>query len=253
MINKISGRIITHEKDFLGTVEWDSKTGLILGIREYTEAKTFWNTRPKEDEIRFDPSETVIFPGFGDIHIHAREDESGKHIYKEDFISASAAAVNGGVIHVADMPNNPIPPVDEPTYSKKRKLADRSNIHITLYAGIGPNTKPLKQSVPYKVFMGPSIGELFFHDNQTLEDTIRAYAGENVSFHCEDPEILEKYQNEKFHEDRRPPEAETTATDFALYLIEKYDLRGKLCHYSTGKGLSKIKLAKQKDSKLPVK
>lgn len=84
MINKISGRIVTHEKDFLGTVEWDSKTGLILGVREHAEL--FWNTRPKEDEIRFDPTETVIFPGFGDIHIHAREDESGKHIYKEDFI-----------------------------------------------------------------------------------------------------------------------------------------------------------------------
>ncbi|AVV77968.1 amidohydrolase family protein [Leptospira santarosai] len=246
MIRKISGRVVTHEKDFLGIVEWDSATGLILGVREYENAKAFLNTGPEDDEIRFDPSETVIFPGFGDIHIHAREDESGKHVYKEDFISASAAAVNGGVIHVADMPNNPIPPVDESTYSKKRKLADRSPIHITLYAGIGPNTKPLKQSVPYKVFMGPSIGELFFHDNRALEDTIRVYAGENISFHCEDPEILEKHQDEKFHEDRRPTEAETTATDFALYLIEKYNLRGKLCHYSTAEGLNKIKLAKQK-------
>lgn len=64
--------------------------------------------------------------------------------------------------------------------------------------------------------MGPSIGELFFHNNQTLEDTISSYVGENVSFHCEDPEILEKHQNETFHEDRRPTEAETTATDFCI-------------------------------------
>lgn len=34
MIKKISGRIVTHEKDFLGTVEWDSKTGLISAVLE---------------------------------------------------------------------------------------------------------------------------------------------------------------------------------------------------------------------------
>ncbi|TGL77155.1 amidohydrolase family protein [Leptospira yasudae] len=248
MIRKISGRIVTHEREFDGTVEWDPSTGWISSVREGLEFDV--TEEQTKEEAWFDPNQTVIFPGFGDIHIHAREDESGKHTYKEDFLSASAAAVNGGVVHVADMPNNPIPPVDEDSYSKKRKLADRSPIHITLYAGIGPNTKPLSESVPYKVFMGPSIGELFFHNNQTLEDTIRNYAGQNISFHCEDPEILEKHQDEKFHEDRRPAEAETMATDFALFLIEKYNLRGKLCHYSTGDGLNKIKAAKQRGVKI---
>ncbi|RHX88124.1 amidohydrolase family protein [Leptospira stimsonii] len=248
MIKKISGRIVTHEQDFHGTVEWDSSTGLIRSVVVGLELDV--SEEKREDEAWFDPDEIVIFPGFGDIHIHAREDESGKHTYKEDFLSASAAAINGGVIHVADMPNNPIPPVDEESYSKKRKLADKSPIHITLYAGIGPDTRPLKYSVPYKVFMGPSIGELFFHNNQALEETIRNYEGENISFHCEDPEILEKHQDEILHEDRRPAEAETMATDFALYLIEKYNLRGKLCHYSTGDGLEKIKTAKKKGLKL---
>ncbi|MFM8285569.1 MAG: amidohydrolase, partial [Planctomycetaceae bacterium] len=48
----------------------------------------------------------LIFPGMGDIHIHARDDVSGLENYKEDFTTASAAAVHGGVVHVADMPNN---------------------------------------------------------------------------------------------------------------------------------------------------
>ncbi|XDD49920.1 amidohydrolase family protein [Leptospira sp. WS92.C1] len=248
MIKKISGRIVTHERDFHGTVEWDPTTGWIQSVTEGLELDVVENET--KNEVWFDPNKTVIFPGFGDIHVHAREDESGKHMYKEDFLSASAAAINGGVVHIADMPNNPVPPVDEKTYSKKRILADKSPIHITLYAGIGPNTKPLKESVPYKVFMGPSIGELFFHNNQTLEDTIQNYKGENISFHCEDPEILERHQDETLHEDRRPAEAETMATDFALYLIEKYDLRGKLCHYSTGDGLNKIKAAKKKGLKI---
>ncbi|MDV6235583.1 amidohydrolase family protein [Leptospira ellisii] len=248
MIKKISGRIVTHEREFDGTVEWDPSTGWIVSVLEGLEFDV--DPEKTKDEVWFDPNEAAIFPGFGDIHVHAREDESGKHTYKEDFDSASAAAANGGVVHIADMPNNPIPPVDETSYGKKRALADRSSIHITLYAGIGPETKPLDEPVPYKVFMGPSIGELFFHDNQTLEETIRRYRGQNVSFHCEDPEILEKHQEERFHEDRRPAIAETLATDFALYLIETYGLRGKLCHYSTGDGLEKIKSAKRRGVKV---
>lgn len=238
-MRKISGKIVTHEKEFEGTVRFSEDTGLILSVSESIDP----------DAKRYS-DDCLIFPGFGDIHIHAREDVSGKHLYKEDFLSASHAAINGGVIHVADMPNNPIPPVDDSTYDAKLKLTEKSPIHITLYAGIGPHTSPLKKDVPYKVFMGPSIGELFFHDNASLEEVIKRYVGQNVSFHCEDPEVLIANRDKPTHEERRPKEAETMATDFALYLIEKYNLRGKLCHYSTKDGLQKIVNAKQRGVKV---
>ncbi len=244
-IRRLSGRFQDSKGSYLATVELDPSSGLILSVQ-----KNILIQNPKEDELSFDPERTFIFSGFGDIHVHAREDESQKHIYKEDFQSAGLAAINGGVIHIADMPNNPIPPTDDITYAKKRSLTDHSPITITLYAGIGPNTKPLKLHVPYKAFMGPSIGELFFFSNEQLEDTIRNYKGCNISFHCEDPEILEKSQNEIYHEDRRPPIAETLATDFALYLIEKYELIGKLCHYSTEDGLRKIVAARKRGVKV---
>ncbi|WP_208652339.1 amidohydrolase family protein [Leptospira kemamanensis] len=235
MMETIAGRIVTHEKEFLGTVEFDVTTGLITQVKAGIDP----SARRFSDDC-------VIFPGFGDIHIHAREDVSGKHTYKEDFLSASSAAINGGVIHVADMPNNPVPPIDDETYTAKQALTKKAPIHITLYAGIGPHTKPLSKKVPYKVFMGPSIGELFFHDNPSLEEVIKHYHGQDVSFHCEDPEILIANQDRPTHETRRPKEAETVATDFALYLIEKYNLKGKLCHYSTKDGLSKIVAAKKR-------
>ncbi|MDF3819831.1 amidohydrolase family protein [Leptospira sp. 96542] len=232
---KIAGRIVTHKDEFTGTIEFDTDTGLITAVRTGLEpdAQTF-------------SDDCLVFPGFGDIHIHAREDVTGKHCYKEDFISAGNAAINGGVLHVADMPNNPHPPIDDKSYTDKLNLTKKSPIHITLYAGIGPETKPLKQIVPYKVFMGPSIGELFFHDNASLEEVIKHYEGCDISFHCEDPEVLIENQNKPTHEERRPKEAETLATDFALYLIEKYKLKGKLCHYSTKDGLEKIIAAKKR-------
>jgi len=98
--------------------------------------------------------------------------------------------------------------------------------------------------VPYKAFMGPSVGDLFFASQEQLEGVIAKYRGKNVSFHCEDPAILRESLGEPTHEQRRPARAEITATEFALYLIERYELVGKLCHYSTKGGLEKIAAAK---------
>jgi dihydroorotase len=188
----------------------------------------------------------LIFAGMGDVHIHAREDVTGKQNYKETFATASAAALNGGVLHVADMPNNPAAPVDDASYAAKERLALSQQLAVafTLYAGIGPGTRPLSRDVPYKAYMGPSVGELFFSSLEQLDQTLVAYTGRNVSFHCEDPILLEKHKGARTHEERRPAECELSATRFALAMIEKHRLTGKLCHYSVGEGLPLIRAAR---------
>lgn len=231
---RLEGMLVNHDSLTEGAVEIDVTTGLITHVG------------PKLGRSDLDTAGCLIFPGFGDIHIHAREDASGTQTYKEDFRSASAAAVHGGVTQVVDMPNNPIAPVDDARYAAKEKLASASDVHVTLYAGIGPSTQPLQRHVPYKVYMGPSVGDLFFTSQAQLEDVIARYRGRNVSFHCEDPEVLEASREEPTHEQRRPAAAEITATGFALHLIETYGLQGKLCHYSTRKGLQQIVAARQR-------
>src|SRR5205823_9012699 len=106
----------------------------------------------------------LIFAGMGDIHIHARQDVTGRDNHKETFATAAAAALHGGVVHVADMPNNPAPPVDDASYAAKERLLAEAGLPVafTLYAGIGPGTRPLTRTVPYKAYMGPSVGELYF-------------------------------------------------------------------------------------------
>ena len=194
----------------------------------------------------------LIFAGMGDIHIHAREDVTGKETHKETFACASRAALHGGVLHVADMPNNPAAPIDDASYAAKEGLVQKQNLPLTftLYAGIGPGTKPLSRNVPYKAYMGPSVGELYFTSLEQLEQALANYAGQAVSFHCEDPVLLEAHKGASTHEERRPPECELSATRFALAMIEKYRLVGKLCHYSVGEGLPLIRAAKAKG--LPV-
>lgn len=235
---RIEGRLVSEERVWNGAVEIDDATGLITSIGEATGASDI------------DTRGCLIFPGFGDIHIHAREDASGTQTYKEDFATASAAAVHGGVVQVADMPNNPVAPVNDELYAAKEKLTAKSDVHVTLYAGIGPETHPLKRHVPYKAFMGPSVGDLFFTSAAQLEQAIARYRGCNVSFHCEDPVVMDAHRGEPTHEERRPAQAEVSATAFALQLIEKYELQGKLCHYSTREGLPMILAAKKRGVKV---
>ncbi len=194
------------------------------------------------------PASCLIFAGMGDIHIHAREDVTGQHTYKETFATASAAALHGGVVHVADMPNNPAAPIDDASYSAKEALVRRADLPVvfTLYAGIGPGTRPLSREVPYKAYMGPSVGNLFFTSLEQLDETLAHYRGRHVSFHCEDPLLLEQHKAAATHEARRPAECELSATRFALAMIEKHQLQGKLCHYSVGEGLPLIREAKRR-------
>lgn len=98
--------------------------------------------------------------------------------------------------------------------------------------------------------MGPSVGDLFFSTNEELEKVISKYAGKNISFHCEDPVLLEQNKDQPSHEEKRPPETEIKAIEFSLKLIEKYNLTGKLCHISTKKGMELIIEAKKRG--LPV-
>jgi dihydroorotase len=194
----------------------------------------------------------LIFAGMGDVHIHAREDVTGRETHKETFATAAAAALHGGVVHVADMPNNPAAPVDDATYAAKERLVTAANLPVafTLYAGIGPATRPLSRRVPYKAYMGPSVGDLFFTSLEQLDAVLAAYRGQAVSFHCEDPVLLERHRTAVTHEARRPPECELSAARFALAMIEKHGLTGKLCHFSVGEGLPLIRAAKARG--LPV-
>ena len=138
---RIEGRIVHPDREFDGAIEIDPETGLIERVGPVTGSSDL------------DCSNCLIFPGFGDIHIHAREDVSGKQTYKEDFTTASAAAIHGGVTHVADMPNNPAAPVDDASYAAKERLVAQQNLPVafTLYAGVGPGTRPLTSSFGWPV------------------------------------------------------------------------------------------------------
>jgi dihydroorotase len=188
----------------------------------------------------------VVLPGFVDAHVHAREDASGRHTYKEDFATAGRAAVRGGITAFVEMPNNPVPPADDATYRAKRQLAEKSVADVLLYALVAPGTEPLSFEVPYKAYMAQSIGDDCFSDEATLRAVLPRYSGKLVAFHAEHPDILRAHEQEKDHYARRPREAEIEAIRLALRLARDFGIDAHICHLSTAEGLEIIREARAK-------
>lgn len=223
----IEGNLVTEKTVKKGRVEVSLKTGLVTKVGKVTGNADIICGK---DEL--------VFPGFGDIHIHAREDETGKQVYKEDYTTAASAALNGGVVHVSAMPNTPNPVVGKQQWDWHRKRITQINhpVSILNYLGIDSTTKPLGKPGQhiYKLYFGKSIGSLTVTYGSELEEILKRYKGHNISFHVEYEPVVQASGAGKTHSQRRPVAAVNEGLRILLPLIEKYKIKAKLCHWSTG-------------------
>ena len=226
----VEGLIASHgKKPYRGVISIDKKSGLIEGVGKPKKGK-------KSDYV-YGP-ECLIFPGFGDVHIHAREDETGKQNYKEEYATAAAAASHGGVVHVSAMPNTPSPVVSQAQLAWHRQRVSElaSPVTILNYLGIDTKTKPLGKPGDhfYKLYFGKSVGDLTVTYGSELETILAKYKGQHISFHVEYEPIVQASAKGKTHSARRPRECVNEGLRLLLPLIEKYKIHAKLCHWSTG-------------------
>ena len=224
------GYIATHDKiPFYGQIVINRHSGLIVevisGKIPYPANRIFSDT-------------CLIFPGMGDIHIHAREDQSQKQCYKENYRSAGDAALNGGLVHISAMPNTPNPLTQHEQFSwHRQKITNMEHpVQILNYIGIGKGSRPITRAgvAPYKAFFAKSVGSLSFHGEDELSEALAHYDCHSISFHVEYEPIIQANLAGKTHSDRRPIACINTGLNFLLPLIEKYKIQAKLCHWSTG-------------------
>lgn len=225
----VEGYIASHDtKPFLGHISIDTKSGLITAVSR---------GKAKRADHSFG-RESLIFAGFGDVHIHAREDETGKQVYKEEYKTAGDAALHGGVVHVCAMPNTPSPVVGKKEFSWHRERIHSlgHSVSILNYLGIDTKTKPLGKPGDYfyKLYFGKSVGDLTVTYGSELDVILAKYKGQNVSFHVEYEPIVQASAGGKTHNDRRPVACVNEGLRLLLPLIEKYKIKAKLCHWSTG-------------------
>lgn len=204
----------------------------------------------------------LIFPGFVDIHVHAREyprpaDNNPSALAqweavcrKETFSSAGKAAINGGVTLFAAMPNDPSPPDGPQSYARKLELSSSSPCPVILFAAVTERSDPWTD-IPYKVYLDPRPSPISFCAWRDLKNTVARYGGCRVFFHAEDPEFIEKLGTGGPRWKIRPPQAEIRAVDQILELTARHGFYSHICHVSTQRTVELI-ADYNRNSSLPV-
>ncbi len=206
----------------------------------------------------------AILPGIIDTHVHLRDQEL---TYKEDFITGTSAAANGGVTTVFDMPNNKPVTMDVHTLRERINLAAKKAIvNVGFYSAFPNDVKEIpgiiqEGAIGFKLYMSEKIGGLDPDCDEALTEAFTETQKTNVPVcvHAEDRRLLESVRTEmerkkdndveaylKVHS----PDAELKAIDRAVKIARKSRAKIHFCHVSTAEGLQSIKFAKQ--ARFPV-
>lgn len=216
----------------------------------------------KGEERIIDGSDLLMLPALIDPHVHFRT-PGAEH--KEDWQTASKAAIAGGVTTVFDMPNNTPSCITLERLREKKRIIDaqlKIPLRYGLYLGADQNhleeiAKAKKEIVGVKIYMGSSTGDLLMRDSAALNQAFRI-AAENdvlVAVHAEDEGLIEERKKEckaalhlgaPLHSIIRNPEVAARAVKEAIGLSEKYGTRLYIAHVSTREELDLIRKAKKK-------
>lgn len=202
-------------------IEIDDNTGKILKIGQIDESAT-------KGKI-LNLSKKLIIPGAIDAHVHFRDFEQA---YKEDFLSGSKAAINGGITRVFEMPNSK-PRADclRVISEKIKKNPDIVNMHF--YGGVNENENKAREIekfiIGYKFYM-------YEHKNFENFDILKKL-NKRIAFHAE----LSDADNSAMNE--------INAIKFITKIYTQFKFIPHISHISTANGL---KIAKEKNFTVEV-
>lgn len=158
-----------------------------------------------------------LLPGVIDGHVHFRDPGL---THKEDFVTGSRAAARGGVTTVLDMPNTQPPVETGPLLeAKAAHLGSRSLVDYGLICVITDrNLDRIEElakagAIAYKIFLGPTTGDLPCPDDGGIVDAMRAIAdtGRPLGVHAENPDIVAAATARLKAQGRTDPEAHALA------------------------------------------
>ena len=173
--------------------------------------------------------EYLILPGLIDAHVHCRDPGFPE---KEDFYSASLAAIAGGVTTIIDMPNTQPPTFTMQALQEKRKLAAKARCNVLFHFGTdGNNLNEIRKAeqehdvVSTKLYMNITTGKYLIEDQQKLENIFKA--SKFLSIHAERDQLK-----------------------IALDLAVRHQRRVYICHNSAEEDMEEIKQARQQHKKI---
>jgi dihydroorotase len=237
-----------------GIYKWDIKVlnGIVVEIGR--------GISPSGVEEVIDASNCYVLPGVVDEHVHMRE--PGLE-YKDDFEHGSKAAIKGGVTTVIEHPNT-LPPVEDSKklLTKAKLLESKAYVDFALLgvlhdANIFEFEDMIEAgAVGFKVFMGPTTGNIPPPSESTLYEVMEKSAKKNVRvmFHAEDYKLVEYFTERikktgridpELHTEARPPLVEVHSI-LKIASITKYaGGHAHIVHVSSLDAIEAIKLARE--------
>jgi dihydroorotase len=199
-----------------------------------------------------DATGCLVLPGAIDAHVHFR---APGLTHKEDWPSASLAAVAGGVTTVVDMPNTVPPTVDAGALRAKAALAaGRSWCHFAFHGGLArgqlASLPGLAQegALGFKVFLGETTASLPPPEGAELLEAFRLIRalGRRLAVHAEDGALLRAAAaaGPGPHGRARPPEAEVRAVEEVCALALQTGAPVMVVHLSTAGGAAAVRAAR---------
>jgi dihydroorotase len=213
-------------------------------------------------DVTIDARGLTLIPALIDPHVHFRT--PGLE-HKENWETASRAAIQGGITTVFDMPNTIPPTITWERMQEKKKRIDAQlqavgiPLHYGLYLGADKShfdeiARCNQGSVGLKVFMGSSTGDLVMDDESSLHAAFSLCAKHDLllAVHAEDEALIHERKalfphadHPRFHSQIRNDQVAFRATHQAIELARLYKTRLYLLHIGTKRELQLIQRAKE--------
>lgn len=203
---------------------------------------------------------SVVIPGFADVHVHLREPGFS---YKETIKNGTLAAAAGGYSDVCAMPNlNPVPDSIENLKVELECIERDATVNVHPYASItkaqqGKVLSDFEALAPFVIGFSDD-GKGVQSEQMMLEAMKKARSvGKPIVAHCEQEDLLKKGWSvhdgnfaRKYNLIGNSPESEWRQLERDLNLVRKTGCRYHACHISTAESVHLIREAKK--SSLPV-
>lgn len=213
------------------------------------------------DDLVIDCSGKIVLAGFIDPHVHARDMNLA---HKETFLSASRAAIAGGVCSFLDMPNSSPPADSREGLLAKKEAARASLVNYGFYAGAAPgridtlaallNDRRKLNVGAVKIFFAASSANEVLSRDEEIEAVLRLCALHDVPCvaHCEKHDMIAPAAGRTAidHHRVRPPEAAEAALRQLIPLQKKTGARVAVAHVSTAAEIALIRKAKSEGAAL---
>ena len=211
----------------------------------------------------YDAGDSIVMPGIIDTHVHVNE--PGRTEW-EGFETITRAAAAGGVTTILDMPLNSIPATTSVAALEAKRDAARGKaiVNVEFIGGVVPGNAdqilPLAEAGvrAFKCFLSPSgVPEFENVREQDLREAfpLLARSGLPLMVHAEDPACLLDGTASSRYEDylaSRPVEAEHSAIELLVRLMEWCPTRVHVVHLSSASSLEIVRRAKAKGLPLTV-